>query len=318
MSVASPPEVGVAIRRIARVQLHLAQVNIATLIQPIDHPDSAPFADALAPVNALADASPGFVWRLQTEEGNATSIQAFPNPHTIPNLSVWESVDALRQFAYRGMHRDFFRRRAEWFQSGSRTALWWVPAGELPTMDDAKARLHFLDRFGPTPYAFEIGVQLPTLVVVPRELDHSDVAPMLERLDRELLASTPDGGSNFLHIESEHVAPGNGAFFVAYLDGQPSACGAYRRIDGEPGAAEVKRMWAHPDRRGMKLGAAVLATIEQAAAAQGFSELRLETGEHLVEAVGLYRRFGFEACEPWGEYVGVPFSYTMSKPLAPA
>ncbi len=305
-------------RRIARVQLHLAQINVATLVQPMEHPDIAPFANALDPVNALAESSPGFVWRLQTEEGNATAIRAFPNPLTIPNMSVWESLDALRQFVYRGMHRDFFRRRAEWFEAGSSTAMWWVPTGTLPTLDDAKTRLHFLERFGPSPYAFEMGLQFPTLVVVPRELDHPDVAPLLAQLDHELLAGTPDGGSNFIHIAAEHVAPGNGAFFVAYLDGQPSACGAYRRIDGAPGAAEVKRMWARPDRRGTKLGAAVLATIEQAAVAEGFTELRLETGEHLVEAVGLYRRFGFDACEPWGEYVGVPFSYTMSKSLTAA
>lgn len=76
-------------------------------------------------------------------------------------------------------------------------------------------------------------------------------------------------------------------------------------------------MWSHPDHRGSKLGAAILATVEAAATADGFTELRLETGEYLTEAVSLYRKVGFQPCESWGEYHGVPLSYTMSKPLSP-
>jgi len=190
-----------------------------------------------------------------------------------------------------------------------------VPAGTIPTLAECTARLEFLLRHGPSPYAFETGQKFPTLVVVARPLGHPDVAPMLARLDRELLDSTPEGGSNFITIAPEHVAEGNGAFYVAYLDDEPVACGAYRRIEGEPGAAEVKRMWADPAHRGNKLGAAVLATIETAARADGFTELRLETGEHLTAAIGLYTRFGFAPCENWGEYAGVPLSHCMSKSL---
>ena len=296
------------------MQLHLAQLNVATLRQPMDHPATAGFADGLAPVNTLGEAAPGFVWRLQTEDGDATSISAFPNPLTIVNLTVWESGAALREFVYRGMHRDFFRRRAEWFEAGSLTAMWWVPAGTTPTVDDAKARLEFIERFGPSPYAFEMGQQFPQLVVVRRELDHPDVGPMLEQLNRELLDSEPEGGTCFHSLSEQEVQQG-GAFFVAYLDDAPVACGAYRRIPGAPDAAEIKRMWAHPDARGSRLGAAVLATLVQAARADGYQQVKLETGEHLTAAVGLYTTFGFTACEPWGEYVGVAHSYTMSKQL---
>jgi putative acetyltransferase len=155
---------------------------------------------------------------------------------------------------------------------------------------------------------------VPTLEILPRPLHHPDVRPLLDRLDRELLAAEPEGGTVFVHIDPTEVDPGNGAFFIAYVDGAPSACGAYRRIDGR--SAEVKRMWADPARRGEGLGAAILATIEEAAAAEGYEELRLETGEHLTAAVGLYRRFGFVPCEPWGEYVDAPFSYCMAKRLA--
>ena len=107
---------------------------------------------------------------------------------------------------------------------------------------------------------------------------------------------------------------------VAWVDGEAKACGAWRRIDAvaaRAGTAEVKRMWADPSARGMRLGAAVLATLETGAAAQGITELRLETGEYLTAAVSLYRRFGFAACAPWGDYVGVPHSYTMGKSLDP-
>lgn len=269
--------------------------------------------EALPTVNSLGEAAPGFVWRLQSDGGDATSIQAFPDPLAIVNLTVWESAQALRDFAYRGTHRDFFRRRAEWFVEGSRTALWWVPAGTVPTVEDARSRLEFIQRFGPSPYAFEMGQQFPQLVIVRRDLDHPDVGPMIQQLNRELLDSEPEGGICFHSLDHAEVRDGGG-FFVAYLDGVPSACGAYRRIDGVDGlagTAEVKRMWVHPDARGSKLGAAILATIIGAATADGYTALQLETGEHLPTAVGLYRRVGFQPCPPWGEYVDSPLSYCL-------
>jgi GNAT superfamily N-acetyltransferase len=154
---------------------------------------------------------------------------------------------------------------------------------------------------------------VPTLEILARSLDHPDVRPLLDRLDRELIDAEPEGGITFIHVDPTDVEPGNGAFYIAYVDGVPSACGAYRRIDER--SAEVKRMWADPARRGEGLGAAILATIEQAAAAEGYRELRLETGEHLTAAVALYRRFGYTQCEPWGEYLDSPTSYCMAKQL---
>lgn len=102
---------------------------MATLRHPIDAAETAEFVNALDPVNAAGEASEGFVWRLQTDDGDATAIRAFPNPLTIVNLTVWESQKALRDFAYRGLHREFFRRRAEWFEPGSRAIMWWIEAG---------------------------------------------------------------------------------------------------------------------------------------------------------------------------------------------
>lgn len=136
---------------------HLAQVNIGRFIRPVDDPANADFVNALDQVNALAEASPGFVWRLTGDGNNATDIKPFPDdPNMAINMSVWESVDALAAFVYRNMdHRGVMRRRREWFEEMNvYMALWWVPAGTLPTIKDAKARLALLEKLGPTAEAF--------------------------------------------------------------------------------------------------------------------------------------------------------------------
>lgn len=124
----------------------------------------------LDPINALADAAPGFVWRLQTEDGNATSIRAFPKDapggdlgRMIVNMSVWETREALAEFVYRSAHMEVMRRRREWFQRAADAyqALWWVPAGNLPTVADAEERVAALRRHGPTPFAFTFRDHFP-------------------------------------------------------------------------------------------------------------------------------------------------------------
>ena len=136
---------------------HLAQINVARLVAPIDAPEIEEFVAALDPVNARADRAPGFVWRLQTEDGNATAIDAFDDPLVIVNLTVWESIEALEAFAYRDEgHKDVLRRRREWFErpTEAHTALWWIPAGTTPTVAEAVARLSHLREHGPTETAF--------------------------------------------------------------------------------------------------------------------------------------------------------------------
>ena len=119
--------------------------------------------NALDHVNALADASPGFVWRLKGEGNNATDIRPFRRSPMAINMSVWESVEALAAFAYRNMdHRGVMRRRREWFEEMKvYMALWWIPAGTLPTLEDAKAKLELLERLGPTPDAFTFKQPFP-------------------------------------------------------------------------------------------------------------------------------------------------------------
>ncbi|MFZ5956001.1 DUF3291 domain-containing protein [Pseudomonas sp. QL9] len=135
---------------------HLAQVNIARARAPMDHPLMRGFVEQLAPINALAEASPGFVWRLQTEEGDATSIQAFDDPQIIVNLSLWDSLEALRDYVYAGPHLELLKQRKEWMEKvdGPSLALWWLPAGQLPTLEDARRALQSLAEKGSTAEAF--------------------------------------------------------------------------------------------------------------------------------------------------------------------
>ena len=135
---------------------HLAQINIARMLAPIDDPIMAEFVAQLAPVNALADKSPGFVWRLQTETGDATSIKIYEDNMIIVNLTVWESAEALREFVYKNAHHSLLRDRKRWFEKidGPYYAMWWVPVGQLPNQGEGKARLEYLRQHGDSAYAF--------------------------------------------------------------------------------------------------------------------------------------------------------------------
>ncbi len=135
---------------------HLAQLNIGRVRAPVDDPLMDGFTSRLDEINHIADTAPGFVWRLQTEEGNATSIHAFDDPMLLVNMSVWESVEALHDFTYRSLHRELLRGRAEWFDrhDGPYQVMWWVPAGHQPSLEEAKARLDKLINDGPSPEAF--------------------------------------------------------------------------------------------------------------------------------------------------------------------
>ena len=143
---------------------HLAQINIGRLVAPYGDPRVQPFFDALDRVNLLAEESPGFVWRLKGEGNNATDLQPAADPLPIPNTSVWVDAVSLFQFVYRTAHTEVIIRRREFFErfEGSYQALWWVPAGSLPTINDGLSRLWHLDRFGPTPRAFTFKKRFPS------------------------------------------------------------------------------------------------------------------------------------------------------------
>lgn len=135
---------------------HLAQVNIAKMLAPIDSPVMADFVANLDPVNALAESSEGFVWRLKDDTNNATSIKVYDDDFIIVNMSVWQTVDHLYAYAYRSNHAHYIGRRKEWFErlSEHHLALWYIPAGVYPTVDDAVIRLNYLRQNDETPFSF--------------------------------------------------------------------------------------------------------------------------------------------------------------------
>ncbi len=135
---------------------HLAQCNVATMVAAADDPVMKGFFDRLEELNALADRSPGFVWRLQSEDGDATAVRVFDNPRILFNLSVWESAEALEAFVYRSDHVTAVRSRTAWFEPATRSplVLWWIPVGHLPDVEEARQRLEILWQYGPRPDAF--------------------------------------------------------------------------------------------------------------------------------------------------------------------
>ena len=135
---------------------HIAQINIARLRSPLDSPQLAGFVARLEEINALADRTEGFVWRLQTPEGDATYLRPFDDDMIIVNMSVWESVEALKSYVYKTAHAELLRQRRDWFEhfQGAFLAMWWVPAGHIPGIDEAKKRLKHLEEHGPSQFAF--------------------------------------------------------------------------------------------------------------------------------------------------------------------
>lgn len=137
-------------------EFHIAQVNIGRMNAPLDSPVMAGFVARLDEINALADRSPGFVWRLQTDEGNATYLRPYDDDRIIFNMSVWKTVESLKDYVYRTAHAELLRDRRGWFEhfKGAYAALWWVPAAHVPGVDEAKKRLAHLDEHGPSQFAF--------------------------------------------------------------------------------------------------------------------------------------------------------------------
>jgi uncharacterized protein DUF3291 len=158
-------------------RFHLAQLNIGRIRAAIDDPIMEGFRTQLDPINALADRSPGFVWRLQTEDGNATAIRPFEDDDRMAvNMSVWETLDALQEFVYRSDHVAPLRDRKQWFEriEGPILVLWWVPVGHIPTIEEAKERLQYLKEHGPSPRAFTFRSPFPSPDGEPRDTDGLD------------------------------------------------------------------------------------------------------------------------------------------------
>ncbi|MBV7330008.1 DUF3291 domain-containing protein [Chloroflexi bacterium TSY] len=160
----------------------LAQLNIAQLKYAINSPEMSDFVNNLDRINALADSAPGFVWRLQTEDGDATSIRFFGSD-TLVNMSIWEDVASLHDYVYRTAHAEIMSRRKEWFErmEEAYTVLWWIPKGKIPSLNEAKERLEKLRLLGPTIEAFTFKKVFPPpdmQKVVPTE-EFDDLCPAI-------------------------------------------------------------------------------------------------------------------------------------------
>jgi len=144
-------------------EYQLAQINIGRLVAPVDDPRMADFMAQLNTINSLAEGSPGFVWRLQSDAGNAMDIPYSDDPLMAVNMSVWESIEALKDFTYRSGHVSPLRDRAKWFQKldAPHYCLWWIPAGHIPAVAEGRDRLEHYARHGPTAYAFWFGERFP-------------------------------------------------------------------------------------------------------------------------------------------------------------
>lgn len=143
--------------------MHLAQLNIGRAKYPIDDERMYGFTSRLDEINALADTHEGFVWRLQSETGNATEVRPFEDSQILVNLSVWTSIAALHEYVYKTAHAALMRDRKQWFERMGEvyTVLWWIPEGQIPNVEEAKARLTHLKEHGSTPFAFTFQQSFP-------------------------------------------------------------------------------------------------------------------------------------------------------------
>jgi PAS domain S-box-containing protein len=172
------------------LRFQIAQVNVARMRAPLDDPLMVEFASQLRLVNAIADRSPGFVWRLQTAAGDATAIRAFADPLVLINVSVWESPEALRHFVYNSAHAQPLRERARWFVplEEESQAVWWVAAGSEPTVEEAVRRLEMVRTFGPTVEAFTFAAPFPPPLGARRVAERSPVPSSVPGEQMRMLA----------------------------------------------------------------------------------------------------------------------------------
>ncbi|CAA6823507.1 MAG: Unknown protein [uncultured Thiotrichaceae bacterium] len=146
------------------MKYHLAQINIAHGKAGMDSALMQGFVDRLDEINALADGSPGFVWRLRGDDGSdATTIQAFDDPLLLVNMSVWEDLASLKQYVYKSVHVELIRDREAWFNKmiEAHQALWWVPEGHIPSVAEGKEKLEQLQQNGPGSVAFSFAKPAP-------------------------------------------------------------------------------------------------------------------------------------------------------------
>ena len=195
---------------------------------------------------------------------------------------------------------------------------WWIADRHAPTVAEGCGRLEFLQQHGVSPYAFEpLEPPQQRLSIERVWLDNVEVELLISQLNSDLYSRYPEPDALVFSLETADIVDGVGTLLMAELDGEPVGCGAYRVIDDVPGTAEIKRMYVTLAGRGKKIGSALLAELERAAATFGVGRFALETGPRQPEAMRVFEAAGYVVCEPWGRFVGKDFSICMEKVRTP-
>jgi GNAT superfamily N-acetyltransferase len=294
---------------LSSTRFHLAQVNIARMRAPLDDPSMEGFRSQLDAVNAVADQSPGFVWRLSTPEGDATAIRAFEEDNVLFNLSVWESIEALHRYVYEGAHLGPLRDRRQWFlpYEGPMLALWWIPAGHVPTVEEAKAKLDELGRNGATASAFTFRSPFPAPEPGPAAQERDQAlprSPFQEASESDLPALTAlineayAPAEGFLYegprITAEAVALklAHGRFLLAHDEAGAICACVHVTITGDSGYFGL--LSVSPAHQGRGLGRALAGAAEALCRAQGCPAVTIDVVNHRRELLPFYASLGYE------------------------
>lgn len=213
-------------------------------------------------------------------------------------VAVVDTQDALRELAA---------------ASDPSGVAWWIANRHEPTVTEGCGRLEFLHQHGVSPYAFTPLEPQQRLSIERVWLDNVDVELLISQLNLDLYSRYPEPGALIFSLETADIVDGVGVLLMAELDGEPVGCGAYRVMDDLPGSAEIKRLYVTLAGRGKKIGSALLAELERAAAAFGVQRFALETGPRQPEALRIFEQAGYVVGEPWGQFVGKDFSICMEK-----
>ncbi|MCU1389133.1 MAG: hypothetical protein JWL72_2471 [Ilumatobacteraceae bacterium] len=213
-------------------------------------------------------------------------------------LSIWDNSVSLESAGH---------------PAGAEGVAWWIGDRHRPTVAEAERRLAFLRVHRSSPYAFELAAPDRQLSVDRVELDDVDVQLLIAQLNADLYARYPEPGALVFSLDPADIVDGVGSLLLAELGGRPVGCAAFRIIDGQPGSAEIKRMYVAPSARGNKIGAALLDEVEHRARSLGVTRFALETGPRQPEALALFERAGYVGCSPWGAFVGKDFSVCMER-----
>jgi ribosomal protein S18 acetylase RimI-like enzyme len=287
----------------------IAEINIARIRGVNIHdPIMKEFMDNLDIINALAEHSDGFVWRLKDDENNAISFNPYDDEQVIINISVWQRIELLENFVFKSLHTDFLRRRKEWFQNFGTisTAMWWIETERFPTVIEAVDKLSYLQKNGATDLVFDFKNKFPPPDAFPINITKADAAKEFEL--GKILFEEYAGSLNFdlgyqdfekeLNNLSQQYKEPDGALLLCFIDNEIAVgCAGVRKFSDE--IAELKRLYVKPDYRNLKIGKRILVSAIDIARRLNYKFIRLDTVPGQEKAQELYHYLGFYEIEPY-------------------